>query len=581
MVTTPETTEQRSASSSFTITDAGQDVEAQPGIRVNPKSSIVFHYEQAGVTQQVLDWNYRGSGTEDDPYIVDFIENDPKNPLTIRQWRKWINTFAQAFAVFAVSFASSAFTGGITEVIEEFEISEVVATLGVSLFVVGFALGPLIWAPMSEIYGRQLIFAISYSALTALLAGSAASPNIQSLVVLRFFAGIFGSSPLTNSGAVIADMFEAKERGMATAIFAAAPFLGPTMGPIAGGFLGDAAGWRWVCGLLASVCGLMLIIVMVIVPETYAPVLLRRRAEKLSKMRGKVYKSKLETDHTRKSVGEVLKKSLSRPWIMLFQEPIVLIISLYTAIVYGTLYMMFGAFPIVFQENRGWNAGVGGLPFAGVALGMFVSIAYCIQDNTRFAKIIAEKGKSAPEDRLPPSIFGSLLLPVGLFWFAWSNGPEVHWIVPIIASAFFGSGLVLVFLSLTNYLIDSYVVFAASVLAANSVIRSLFGAAFPLFTDKMFVNLGIHWASSIPAFLSLLCVPFPYLFYKHGASIRMKCRFAAEAANELEKVSTRTDTDPNAEYEAWAEVEETTRHRREAHEEKKVEADINEKETAL
>jgi MFS family permease len=304
-------------------------------------------------------------------------------------------------------------------------------------------------------FGRQKIFILTYSGLTAFLAASAAAPSMPALVILRFFGGIFGSSPLTNSGGVIADMFDTKERGMATAIFAAAPFLGPTMGPIAGGFLGDAAGWRWVCGLLAAVCGLMLILVGLVVPETYAPVLLRRRADKLSKLTGKVYISKMEANKTRKSIGQELQKSLWRPWILLFQEPIVFITSLYMAIVYGTLYMMFGAFPIVYQEQRGWSAGVGGLPFIGVALGMFVSIGYCIWDNARFARIVAEKGNATPEDRLPPSIIGSVLLPVGLFWFAWTNGVNVHWIVPVVASAFFGAGLVLVFLSLTNYLIDS------------------------------------------------------------------------------------------------------------------------------
>ena len=125
---------------------------------------------------------------------------------------------------------------------------------------------------------------------------------------------------------------------------------------------------------------------------------------------------------------------------------------------------------------------------------------------------------------------------LGLFWFAWTNGPSVHWVVSIIASGFFATGLVLVFLSLMNYLIDSYVMFAASVLAANSVIRSLFAAAFPLFTTYMYENLGIHWASSIPAFLSLACMPFPYLFWRYGAAIRSKCKFAAEAAQVLERM---------------------------------------------
>lgn len=165
---------------------------------------------------------------------------------------------------------------------------------------------------------------------------------------------------------------------------------------------------------------------------------------------------------------------------------------------------------------------------------MVFSVSFALFDNIRYAKIAAKhNGEAPPEARLPAAIFGSILIPVGLFWFAWSNGPSVHWVVPIAGSAVFAAGIVLVFLSLMNYLVDSYVVFAASVLASNAVLRSLFGAAFPLFTNQMYANLGIHWAASVPAFLSLACVPFPIVFYKYGPAIRARCKFAAEAAKVL------------------------------------------------
>lgn len=141
-----------------------------------------------------------------------------------------------------------------------------------------------------------------------------------------------------------------------------------------------------------------------------------------------------------------------------------------------------------------------------------------------------------PEARLPPVLIGSVALPLGLFWFAWTNSPSTHWMVSIAAGVPFGFGMVLVILGLLNYLIDSYTIFAASVLAASSVLRSLFGAAFPLFTKDMYDRLGIHWASSVPAFLALSCVPFPFLFYRYGASIRGRCKFAAESAASLQKL---------------------------------------------
>ncbi|KAI1861334.1 uncharacterized protein JN550_010864 [Neoarthrinium moseri] len=530
-----------SSSSSVTATEPGRDLESQKSRTLTSHFKLLL--DQGGVTPEVLAWRYKGQGTEEDPFVVDFLENDPKNPMAFPQWKKWTITIMQAWAVLAVAFVSTAFSGGIIEVIREFQVAQIIAILGISLFVTGFALGPLLWAPLSELFGRQILFFGTYLALTAFNAGAAAAPNIQTLIVLRFFAGTFGSSPLTNAGGVIADMFSASERGMATAVFATAPFLGPSIGPIAGGFLGEVS-WRWVEGLMACFTGLLWIICSLFVPETYAPVILRRRAEKLSKLTGHSYMSKLDVGRPRKTVGQEFRVALTRPWILLFREPIVLMVSLYIAIVYGTLYMLFAAFPIVFQQLRGWSPGIGGLAFLGVAVGMMISVGYSMYDNKRYARIAAAHGGLAPaEARLPGAMIGAVLLPIGLFWFAWTNGTNVHWIVPIIASGFFGAGLVLVFLSLLNYLIDSYVIYAASVLAANSVLRSLFGAAFPLFTTNMYKNLGIHWASSVPAFLALACLPFPFLFYRYGEAIRLKCKFAAEAAEVLAKMRGSTADD--------------------------------------
>lgn len=207
---------------------------------------------------------------------------------------------------------------------------------------------------------------------------------------------------------------------------------------------------------MAIFTGVVWIVCSLLIPETYAPVLLRTRAAKLSKLTGKVYVSKLDLGKEPLSMGRRLKSSLSRPWTLLFREPIVLLVSIYMAIVYGTLYMMFAAFPIIFQVEKGWSAGEEGLAFLGITVGMVFAIAFALFDNMRYMKIAKKcEGDVPPEARLPGAIFGSILLPVGLFWFAWTDGNNVHWIVPIVGSMFFATGLVLVFLSLLNYLIDS------------------------------------------------------------------------------------------------------------------------------
>ncbi|KAL4993182.1 MFS general substrate transporter [Aspergillus recurvatus] len=505
-------------------------------------------FEQGVVTQEIIDYPYPGAGTKVDPYVVSWIPEDPRNPMRFSQWTKWTITMLVSLATLAVSLDSSAFTGGAAEIEEEFHVGTEVATLGVSLFVLGFAIGPLLWAPLSELFGRRILFIGTYCALTAFNCGGAGAQNSWSLIILRFFAGAFGSSPMTNAGGVIADMFPAKQRGIALSVFAAAPFLGPVIGPIIGGFLGMKAGWRWVMGFTGAFSGAVWILGTLFIPETYAPVLLRHRATNLSNITGKIYRSKVEVDQGKLTVKDLFKIALSRPWALLFREPIVFLLSLYMAILYGTLFMLFAAYPIVFQQVRGWNPGLGALPFLGIMVGMLLAVGYAILDNNmRYARTENRHGGAAPpEARLPPCILASITIPVGLFWFAWTNSPSIHFMACISAGIPFGFGMVLIFLGIMNYLIDAYTIYAASVLAANSVMRSCFAAAFPMFTTYMYQALGIHWASSIPAFLALACIPFPFLFYRYGAAIRKRCKYSAQSDAFIRMLQERIRQQPES-----------------------------------
>ncbi|KAL2786673.1 major facilitator superfamily domain-containing protein [Aspergillus keveii] len=476
---------------------------------------------KTAVSDSERNHTYTGSGTEDDPFIVEFHKDDPGNPMNWSEVRKWWITTIVTFSVFAVTFTSSAYSVSAEKVFQDFDISTEVFTLGLSL---------------SELYGRQPLWITTHIAMVAFLGGSAGSRNIETLLILRFFAGTFGGSPLVNSGGTIADIFPPAQRGLALTIYCVAPFLGPILGPIIGGFVSQSAGWRWVQGLCTIFIGVVGILGVIFVPETYGPVLLQRRAEKLAQSDGKVYVSVLEKNQGKKKPAEVFKRALFRPWIFLFLEPIVLIASLYMAIIYGTVYMFMGAMPIVYNEQRGWSAGIGGLSFLGIMVGIILGLGYAIWDNngryTRLFKKSMATTRLPPdaETRLPPAILGGIALPIGMFVFAWTNAPSIHWSVSIILSAPFGFGCVLVILPIMNYLIDSYTIYAASVLAAAAIFRSIIGAVFPLFTAQMYHTLGIHWASSVPAFWTLLCAPFPVFMWRYGAAVRLRCKYSAEAA---------------------------------------------------
>jgi len=502
--------------------------------------------------------HYPGSGTDSEPYAVSWLPNDEENPMNWNPTFQWFVTLIASSLTFVFTFASSAYSGAIPSIIQEFPgplnctgnctglnfpegcignctggYDNLVYIAGLSLYVLGFALGPLLWAPLSEIYGRRPVLLVSFAGFTAFNGGVIASQNIWTISILRFFAGALGSSVTTNSGGTISDLFTAKKRGLGISLFAAAPFLGPGVGPLIGGFLGHGGGWRWVMALITILSGIFLVLASITCPETYAPVLLRKRAAKLTaEAGGPIYRAVYDAK-TKLRTTEVWKKALLRPWQLLLFEPIVVFLSIYIAIVYGTLYLLFAAFPIVYQQQRGWGPGLGGLAFLGVLAGFMLAVLYQIFiENPRYIRYLeAHGGRAPPEQRLIEVCVGGVFLPAGMFWFAWTAAPpSIPWIVSILAGVPFGFGMVLVFLGVLLYLIDAYLIYAASVSAANTVLRSLAGAAFPLFTSAMYHNLGINWASTLVAFLALVCTPFPIILYFFGPAIRKKCPYAKEAA---------------------------------------------------
>lgn len=315
--------------------------------------------------------------------------------------------------------------------------------------------------------------------------------------------------------------------------------MGPVVGPIVGGYLGALpSGWRAVLWLCTGLSGVLFLACALMTPETFAPVLLERRAQLLSKKCGKVYVSILKRAGATKTPSQALWTSLVRPWALLVLEPICLILSIYIAIVYATMYMLFAAYPTIFQQQRNWSAGQSGLAFIPMAIGMISALIYMTYENKRYNRRVAGLGHRAPpEARLPVCMVGGCLVPIGLFWFAWSNSADTHWIVCLLGTVLFGAGNVLLYLSCLNYLVDAYVIYIASCMAGSSVLRSVLGAAFPLFTRSMYAQLGIHWASSVPAFLALACVPFPFLFSKYGAAIRKRCHYSAKAQALVDKLA--------------------------------------------
>lgn len=148
--------------------------------------------------------------------------------------------------------------------------------------------------------------------------------------------------------------------------------------------------------------------------------------------------------------------------------------------------------------------------------------------SDRLVKKMSAKGEMKPEYRLPPLIPGSLVIPIGLFWYGWSAEKHLQFMMPIVGTLFVGMGLIATFMPIQTYLVDAYTVHAASAIAANTVLRSLVGAFLPLAGPKMYAVLGLGWGNSLLAFIALAMAPVSWIFYKYGERIRKSKRFKVE-----------------------------------------------------
>ncbi|CCC12970.1 unnamed protein product [Sordaria macrospora k-hell] len=371
-------------------------------------------------------------------------DSDPLNPRSLATWRKWIIIGVLSVGSFAVTHASAIYTATYTQMNAEFHCSRIVATLGLSFFVLGIALGPF-WSPLAEFYGRRPIYICSFAGFLIWLIPSAVAKNIQTMVIARFFQGLAGSAFLSVSGGTVGDLFTRDKFQLPMAIFALSPFIGPSTGPFVGGLINTFTSWRWTHYFLIICAGVLLVCVVVLVPETYHPVLLKRKAANLRKTTGD-NRWHAPIERTTKSVVSTVGYSLLRPFQLLLLEPMCLILDIYTAVLLGVLYLFFGAFPLVFRTNYGFNLWQVGLTFMGLGVSMVLA-CFITPVWTRIRNGLAEKRfkktgimKGEPEDQLPPVIVGAPLITGGLFMFGFSTYPWVHWIVPVIGSSIFGLG---------------------------------------------------------------------------------------------------------------------------------------------
>jgi multidrug resistance protein len=465
------------------------------------------------------------------PYInqnghLDFSPGDVENPKNWSAARRWYITVVSVFLVVNATFASSSPSGSLEGITRQFNISEEVGGLVITLFLLGYCFGPLFWAPLSEFYGRRYIFYISFTLYLACTFLCAFANNFAALLIGRFLTGTFASAPLSNAPGVLADIWGPIERGNAMALFSMMTFIGPALGPVISGFLQLTKNWRWNFYVLLWLAGITEVL-MFTIPETLPSRVLVNKARRIRSLKIPGFENvKSEVEDSNRTLASLFRVALTRPWRILV-DPISLFVAIYLSTVYTLLYMLFTIYPIVFQQKRGWNSGVGELPLIGTVIGAALGGMFIFIVSARDRKKLEAGYVGRAEDRLPVAMVGGILFPITMFWFAWSGEyNSVHWVVPTLAGVFLATSILLVFVAYLNYLTDTYLMYAASAVAANTVCRSAAGASAPLFTQYMFNALGVGGGGSLIAGVATLLAPIPFIFYRYGEQIRKRSKFA-------------------------------------------------------
>ncbi|QRD81343.1 bicyclomycin resistance protein [Aspergillus flavus] len=459
----------------------------------------------------------------EDDYIVTFDgPDDPEHPFNWSFTVKLYTSVMVCFGTFISSFASAVFAPGTAGVAKAFGVSTEVGILGTTLFVLGFASGPLIWAPSSELIGRRLPLTVGMFGVAVFSIASAVAKDIQTVIICRFFAGLFGASQLSVVPAVLSDLFNNIHRGPAITVYSLAVFVGPFSGPFIGGFISSSfLGWRWTLYIPAFMGFACCSVFVLFLKETYAPCILIPKAEALRHQTSN-WGVHAKQEMVKVDFQELLEKYFTRPLRMLVTEPIILVVSLYMSFIYGLVYALLVAYPYVFESVYGMNPGLSGLTFFGLIIGQVLACGFVLSQQSIYVKkLIANKNVPVPEWRLPPAIIGAPIFTVGVFWFSWTGfTSSIHWLAPTASGVLIGFGILCIFLPCFNYLVDSYLPLAASTVAANIILRSSVAAGFPLFAKQMFKNLGVQWAGTLIGCLAAIMIPIPVVFKKYGPRLR-------------------------------------------------------------
>ncbi|OJJ03159.1 hypothetical protein ASPVEDRAFT_84613 [Aspergillus versicolor CBS 583.65] len=461
-----------------------------------------------------------------DPDLITLDSDAGENPQKWTVKRKWATTAFTAIFCFIPPFASTIFAPALLLVMDDLDISDAtVGALQVSIFLFSFAIGPLFLAPLGELYGRTIIVHIGNFIFVGFSIGSGFSQTVAQLSVCRLLAGLGGSAGMSIFGGILADIWDIKGRVKASGLITTGIIIGPVLGPVCGGWMSERASWRWTCWIPAMAAAAAGAVALLWMHESHAPTVLQRKVRKARVAEpGRNFYTVFDLDlghdqSKRPRAGQVLSKAI-RPVLYLVLDPVLCLLSIYYAFVFGELYLLVTTFSEIFSLGYGHSAGIVGVDLLAQGIGNIIGLFATMKllDYVYQRQMRSEKGYN-PESRLVSAFPGALVLAAGLFIYGFT-ALRVHFIVPLLGLLIFSLGAMNIFLAIQLYIVDCFE-YAASAIAAVGFLRFMFAGAFPLFGSRLFDALGVDWGVGLLAFLSLgLGVPFLPLIYIFGQRLR-------------------------------------------------------------
>ncbi|KDQ19135.1 hypothetical protein BOTBODRAFT_52301 [Botryobasidium botryosum FD-172 SS1] len=455
---------------------------------------------------------------------VTFDEKGARDPMSFTYTKKWIITaIACVFTVISASVSSS-IASGQPSMIRDLHCTTLQAGAALGLYALGFGVTPLITASFSEEFGRRPLYTYSAALFTIFFIPIALARNVQTVMAFRFLQGAAGSTGSTMVGGTIADIWSTHERGVPMALFAFTAIFGTGFGPIIGGFVENNSSleWRWIQWMGCIISGVFTIVAFIFMSETRGSVLLTQMAHRKRKETGdQRYRARIEDE--RASLRELIYVSCTRPIILLCTEPVVASFSLWIGFGWGILYGLLESVGLVFRTLYNFNSAQAGLVFLSICIGGALGWISNLYQERLYHRNVARLG---PEARLYGACAAGIIFPIGCFIYAWTSYPYIPWIAPAIGIAVIIWGVFLIYLAVFNYMADSYLIYASSALAGQSLIRNIVGTFFPLVTPIMYNNLGYRWAGTLLGCLASGLAIVPFVLFIWGPKIRARSRFA-------------------------------------------------------